>query len=172
MAIIKEVSYMKNNSFGGKILVVVIIVGILYIIGSVMDASKPKCAKSGCNNERSSGGVYCFLHKQYENSSYKNSYSSTTRATTESTNEVTTKTTERATTSVTTREEPTTRACKDNGSYKNNTSGNPYKSYDDGYDGVYMDGDYDVDRYNNNSDYADGVDDAIENEYEYGEGDW
>ena len=51
-----------------------------------------------------------FLHKPYENSSYKNSHSSTTRATTESTTEVTTKTTERATTSVTTREEPTTRA--------------------------------------------------------------
>ncbi len=163
---------MKNNSFGGKILVVVIIVGILYIIGSAIDASKPKCVKSGCNNERSSGSVYCFLHKQYEEPSYKNSYNSTTRATTESTTEVTTKTTERATTSVTTREEPTTRAWKDNGSYKNNTSSNPYKSYDDGYDDVYMDGDYDYDRYNSDSDYADGVDDAIEDDYEYGEGDW
>lgn len=163
---------MNNNSFGGKILIVVIIVGILYIIGSVVDASKPKCAKAGCNNERSSGSVYCFLHKPYENSSYKNSYSSTTRSATESTTEVTTKTIERATTSVTTREEPTTRAWKDNGSYKNNTSGNPYKSYDDGYDDVYMDGDYDDDRYNSDSDYADGVDDAIEDDYEEGDGDW
>ena len=74
--------------------------------------------------------------------------------TTESTTEVTTKTTERATTSVTTREEPTTRAWKDNGSYKNNTSGNSYKSYDDGYDDVYMDGDYDDARYNSDSDYV------------------
>ncbi len=156
MDIIKEVSYIKNNSFGGKILVAVIIVGILYIIGSAVDASKPKCAKSGCNNEQSSGSVYCFLHKQYENSSYKNSYSSTTRATT----------------SVTTREEPTTRAGKDNNSYKKNTSSNPYKSYDDGYDDVYMDGDYDDDRYNSDSDYADGVDDAIEDDYEEGYGDW
>lgn len=113
-----------------------------------------------------------FLHKPYENSSYKNSHSSTTRATTESTTEVTTKTTERATTSVTTREEPTTRAWKDNNSYKNNTSGNPYKSYDDGYDDVYMEGDYDEDRYNRDSDYADGVDDAIEDDYEEGDGDW
>ena len=90
---------MKNNSVGGKILIVVIIIGILYIIGSSVDASKSKCVKSGCNNERSSGSAYCILHKPYENSSYKNSYSSTTRATTESTTEVTTKTTERATTS-------------------------------------------------------------------------
>ena len=113
---------MKNNSVGAKILIVVIIIGILYIIGSAVDASKSKCVKSGCNNERSSGSAYCFLHKPYEDSSYKNSYSSTTRTTTESTTEVTTKTTERATTSVTTREEPTTRAWKDNNSYKNNTS--------------------------------------------------
>lgn len=162
---------MKNNSFGGKILIVVIIIGIIYIIGNIVDVSKPKCAKAGCNNERSSGSVY-FLHKQYENPSYKNSYSSTTRATTESTTEVMTKITERATTSVTTREEPTTRAWKDNNSYKNNTSGNPYKSYDDGYDDVYMDGDYDDDRYNRDSDYADGVDDAIEDDYEEGDGDW
>lgn len=110
---------MKNNSFGGKILIVVIIVGILYIIGSAVDASKSKCVKSGCNNERSSGSAYCFLHKPYENSSYKNSYSRTTRTTTESTTEVTTKTTEIATTSVTTMEEPTTRAWKNNVCAKN-----------------------------------------------------
>mgnify|MGYP005906367055 CR=1 FL=1 len=30
---------MKNNSVGGKILIVVIIIGILYIIGSAVDAA-------------------------------------------------------------------------------------------------------------------------------------
>lgn len=35
-----------------------------------------------------------------------------------------------------------------------------------------MDGDYDDDRYNSNSDYADGVDDAIEDDYEEGYGHW
>ena len=37
-----------------------------------------------------------------------------------------------------------------------------YDSYDDGYDDIYMDGDYDYDRYNKDSDYADGVDDAMD----------
>ena len=41
----------------------------------------------------------------------------------------------------------------------------------DGYDDVYMDDDYDLDRYNKDRDYADGVDDAEEDEEEYGE-DW
>ena len=57
---------------------------------------------------------------------------------------------------------------KDNNSYKNNTSSNSYKSYDDGYDDVYMYGDYDDDRYNSDSDYADDVDDVIEDDYEEG----
>ena len=37
---------------------------------------------------------------------------------------------------------------------------------------MYMDGDYDDDRYNRDSDYADGVDGAIEDDYEEGDGDW
>lgn len=39
---------------------------------------------------------------------------------------------------------------------------NSYKSYDDGYDAVYDDDDYDYDRYNRDPDYADGVDDALD----------
>ena len=48
------------------------------------------------------------------------------------------------------------------------TKKSTYDSYDDGYDDIYMDGDYDYDRYESDSDYADGVDDAMD---EYGE-DW
>ena len=48
------------------------------------------------------------------------------------------------------------------------TKKSTYDSYDDGYDDIYMDGDYDYDRYDRDSDYADGVDEAMD---EYGE-DW
>ena len=45
-------------------------------------------------------------------------------------------------------------------------------SYDAGYDDVYDNGDYDYDRYDRDGEYADGVDDALEDYYdEYGE-DW
>lgn len=60
----------------------------------------------------------------------------------------------------------------ENYSYSNNSSKNNYNydydysytydSYDDGYDAIYMDGDYDYDRYEYDSEYADGVDDAID----------
>ena len=42
------------------------------------------------------------------------------------------------------------------------TKSNPYASYDSGYDSIYDDGDYDWDRYQKDKDYADGVDDAME----------
>lgn len=45
--------------------------------------------------------------------------------------------------------------------YKSNSS---YRSYDRGYDDVYNDYDYDWDRYRSDSDYADGVDDAMEDD--------
>lgn len=41
-------------------------------------------------------------------------------------------------------------------------------SYDEAYDDYYYDGDYDTDRYEEDQDYADGIDDAMD---EYGD-DW
>ena len=67
---------------------------------------------------------------------------------------------------------------KKNSSAKKNSStkssskkSNPYKNYDEGYDYVYIEDYYDLDSYNKDRDYADGVDDAEEDEEEYGE-DW
>ena len=46
-------------------------------------------------------------------------------------------------------------------SYHSSSSSN---SYDDGYDDYYENGDYDQSRYDNDSSYRDGVDDAIDDE--------
>ena len=51
------------------------------------------------------------------------------------------------------------------GNHINKSSGNksnPYASYDSGYDSIYEDVDYDWDRYQKDKDYADGVDDAMD----------
>lgn len=110
------------------------IIGVLFVIGSIGEASEPKCIKAGCDNKQASGSSYCYLHKPYTGSSTSHSSSSYSGGTKKST------TTKKST----------------------------YDSYDDGYDDIYMDGDYDYDRYDRDSDYADGVDDAMD---EYGE-DW
>ncbi len=39
---------------------------------------------------------------------------------------------------------------------------NPYAKYDDGYEAIYDDGEYDLDRYDRDPEYADGVDDAMD----------
>lgn len=39
---------------------------------------------------------------------------------------------------------------------------NPYENYDDGYEAIYYDGEYDPDRYDCDPEYAEGVDDAMD----------
>ena len=39
---------------------------------------------------------------------------------------------------------------------------NPYGNYDDGYEAIYYDGEYDPDRYDCDPEYAEGVDDAMD----------
>ena len=60
-------------------------------------------------------------------------------------------------------------------SHKKPSTGNAnhsYKSYDEGYDAIYDDDDYDWNRYQTDRDYANGVDDAMDDwDDEYGE-DW
>ena len=47
-----------------------------------------------------------------------------------------------------------------------------WNSYDDGYEDVFEDGDFDDVRYSRDSLYADGVDDGFDDAYEDGGGDW
>ena len=51
----------------------------------------------------------------------------------------------------------TTKAAAKQGSKKSK-----YNSYDDGYNAIYDDDDYDWERYKKDKDYADGVDDAMD----------
>ena len=57
---------------------------------------------------------------------------------------------------------------KSTGSSSKSSSGksyrnlNPYENYDDGYEAIYYDGEYDQDRYDRDPEYAEGVDDAMD----------
>lgn len=61
-----------------------------------------------------------------------------------------------------------TSSSKSAGSSSKSTSGktyrnlNPYENYDDGYEAIYYDGEYDQDRYDRDPEYAEGVDDAMD----------
>jgi len=53
---------------------------------------------------------------------------------------------------------------KSNSSSKSGGKSTSYDAYDEGYEDVWMDDDFDWDRYENDDDYAQGVDDAMEDE--------
>ena len=52
---------MKKNSFGQGLTIFFVIIGVLFVIGSIGEASEPKCIKAGCDNKQASGSSYCYL---------------------------------------------------------------------------------------------------------------
>lgn len=125
-------------------------VGILLFIGWLIDLGTPKCSKSGCDNDAKEGSKFCWLHDNtsysYKNSRKSSSGSSSSSSTTKSS---------------------TTTGAKSYGTTSGSSSKKKYSSsdsYDDGYNAVYEDDDYDWDRYWRDDDYAAGVDDAMEDE--------
>lgn len=146
---------MKQNSFGQGVVIFLVVIGIFYFIGAVSEASEPKCIKAGCDNKQARDSSYCYLHKPYTGSSSSHSGSSYSNksSSTSSSSSAGSSNSSSVNKSTTT----------NSSSYSSGTKKyNSYDSYDEGYDDIYMDGDYDYDRYDNDSDYADGVDDAME----------
>jgi len=90
------------------------------------------CAHSGCTNKRVNGSNYCSSHQLNKTSSSGKSSYSSNKSSSSKSNSY---------------------------SSKKNSS---WDSYDKGYEDVWLDDDYDWDRYQYDSDYADGVDDAMD----------
>ena len=148
---------MKQNSFGQGVVIFLVVIGIFYFIGAVSEASEPKCIKAGCDNKQARESSYCYLHKPYTGSSSSHSSSSYSGKSSSSSSSSSAGSSSNSSNSV------NKSATTNSSSYSSGTKKyNSYDSYDEGYDDIYMDGDYDYDRYDNDSDYADGVDDAME----------
>lgn len=123
----------QKSSFAEGLVTFLIVIAVLYIIGSI-----------GNKKESDTAG--------YSHSRYSSSYS--TKSTTGSGSSYNSSTKKNTTGTSSTK--------KNNTGTSSSKKNNPYNSYDDGYDDVYMDDDYDYDRYYKDSDYADGVDDAMD----------
>ena len=149
---------MKKNSFGQGLTVFLVVIGIFYIISAISEASEPKCIKSGCDNKQATNSSYCYLHKPYTGSSSSHSSSSYSNKSTSSSSSSSHNNKSTAGSNASSYSSTKKSSTGTSSSKKSNT----YNSYDDGYDDIYMDGDYDYDRYDRDSDYADGVDDAMD----------
>ena len=115
---------MSENSLGQRIAIFLVIIGILYVIGTIGEAGEPKCIKAGCNNKRASDSNYCYLHESsgsryssYGSSTYDSKYSDSSSAG---------------------NQESTNRSYSSD-KKKNSSGKSTYDSYDDGYDDIYMD---------------------------------
>ena len=150
---------MKKNSFGQGLTVFLVVIGIFYIIGAISEASEPKCIKSGCDNKQATNSSYCYLHKPYSGSSSSHSNSSYSNKSSSSSSSSSNNNKSTAGSNASSYNSSTKKSSTGTSSSKKS---NIYDSYDDGYDDIYMDGDYDYDRYGRDSDYADGVDDAMD----------
>ncbi len=150
---------MKKNSFGQGLAVFLVVIGIFYIIGAISEASEPKCIKSGCDNKQATNSSYCYLHKPYSGSSSSHSNSSYSNKSSSSSSSSSNNNKSTAGSNASSYNSSTKKSSTGTSSSKKS---NIYDSYDDGYDDIYMDGDYDYDRYDRDSDYANGVDDAMD----------
>ena len=156
----------KDQSGSGWIALLVL-VGVVFIALSLLTNSKPKCIKSECNNDQVEGSSYCYLHKPYKSSGY--SGSTTTNSSSSSSGSSSSASSSSSGTSTKNYSNSTGKSNSSSASYSSSSKKKKYHdTYDDGYDDVYFDEDYDIDRYNGDSDYANGVDDAMD---EMGE-DW
>ena len=148
---------MENNekhSPLAKFMMVLLVVGVFILFVAIGNSDNKEaerlCMKTGCGSERVAGSYYCYVHKPYY--STKSSYSSSSG----SSSSTSTSTSGSSTSS------STKKSYSGSPSKKSSSSGSSWKSYDEGYDAVYEDDDYDWDRYWSDSDYADGVDDAMD----------
>lgn len=118
--------------------------------GESMYCSDHKCAVYDCTNMRATNDKYCSTHKGstakkklVNGKEVKDSSGSSNNSTSG------------------TRKKSNSSAKKKSSSSKKSQG---YNAYDEGYEDIWLNDDYDWDRYWKDQDYADGVDDAMEDE--------
>ncbi len=133
----------EKSSFAEGLVSILIFIAVLYIIGSIGNKKESDTAS-------------------YSHSRYSSSYSTKSTTGSGSSYNSSTKKNTTGTSSTNKNTTGTSNTKKNTTGTSSSKKNNPYNSYDDGYDDIYMDDDYDYDRYYKDSDYADGVDDAMD----------
>lgn len=142
----------QDTKYAGLSVFVIVAVILLIVIAI---PSEPKCSMGGCDNEAKDGSSYCYLHdlsyRSYGNPDYHEVYenSKKNRDNNSSSSDYSGSNSKSNSTS-------TNRGTTSKKTYSS------YDSYDEGYEDIYDNEDYDMDRYNNDSEYASGVDDAMD----------
>lgn len=146
---------MKELAIFFGILIAISLLNVLYT--NVKEFAAVKCEETFCMNKAESGSTYCAEHQPTPKPTFK------PVPTAEPT--IAPQVTPRPTAAPRYTARPSSGSSyKSNSSSKgkNSSKSSSYKSYDEGYEAVYDDDDYDDERYKYDNDYADGVDDAMD----------
>lgn len=137
----------RNNNaiidFLSFVIAMILFVFIAGIFVSDEDDKRSKCVKSSCNRDCSEDSFYCYLHKPSSAKKHNTNSGSSSSSYKPS-----------------------------SGSSDSSSAYSSHNAYDDGYNDIYEDDDYDWDRYQEDDDYASGVDDAMEDVYDEFGDDW
>lgn len=155
---------MKKNFYIPILIIFTAMFCISGVINFMLEETTSRCIKEGCKNKQASGSSYCYVHKPYK-SSYSISYSSSSPApykTPAATPYSSSSSRKSAAPSASSSTAVTKKSYSAKSSKSSSSRSKSYKSYDEGYESVYDDDDYDLGRYNRDRDYADGVDDALD----------
>lgn len=170
---------MKKDNYDALAMAIAVAVGCLILLFVMVGTTTPRCIESNCNKKQVDGSGYCEEHQpkdEEELDDYEDVSTPTSDADEEEESEDVSdnpsSSTESASSEIshaggTLPSGSSGTSYSGTPSYKGNSNGtgkkpSPYQSYDDGYDAIYDDGDYDSDRYRNDPDYASGVDDAMD----------
>ena len=163
-----------------KVLFIATFVVLSFSLCLPVNARSNSCGKSNCSKDKGSNGtVYCDTHAAeyareqgykvccvsgcYKRRAKDSSYCSThicdskgctKKATSEDGKYCSTHTPKKVEKKVTKKESATIK--------KSTKKSNGWEAYDEGYDDIYFDDDYDWDRYYTDDEYANGVDDAMD----------
>ena len=142
----------QDTKYAGLSVFIIVAVVLLIVIAI---PSEPKCSMSSCDNDAKDGSSYCYLHdlsyRSYGNPDYNEVYENSKK---------------NRNNNLSSSDYSNSNSTPNSTSTNRGTTGkktyNSYNSYDEGYEQIYDNEDYDMDRYNNDSEYAAGVDDAMD----------
>lgn len=158
-----------------KVLAVAGVIAVFLIFAYCISENSRTCFETNCNNRPVSDSIYCSIHKQrkyYSSSSYSGNKSTSSSSSSRNKNSSSSSSSRNKSTS-------SSSSSRNKSSYSGGSSGNKSSSYSsssgsakkkskysdpysDGYDDIYLDDDYDSKRYSSDREYANGVDDAME----------
>lgn len=154
---------MKHKFSGAGFLVFLIMAGVIIVIAAELSARSQKCSYPGCDSYHEPNNEYCYIHWRQSCGGSSNSSSTSSSSSSGSSGSSSSQTGSSSSSGSSGSSSGNSSTYSSSSSGKTSSSSS-MDSYDDGYNAIYEDDDYDWDRYWSDDDYAAGVDDAMEDE--------